>query len=279
MALIEQLRRDLEQMIVNFTQQNPNMAVERSQNIYEIRNILKSNNPLKVHATLLDYANKLSTGFVSIWPFLEVNKFKNALLQVLNSSLYQENSMLKAMVSEMGVRLSHDNIIQSPSDKNILARIVRLEQSLDHQNELVVDLQSEVKRLKIENQFLTKTITQLAEKNKQLTLENQKLAEAKTKVEKEADQLKRKYEQLLEENAALKSQILTMSTVSDKPVSKSSSSNPNSENERTKTNSAIRLPLSCYAEFYKSRTTDDVKSTSSDRVLVDRKSVSLITGK
>lgn len=276
---MEQIRHDIEQAIASFTQQNPNMAVERSQNIYEIRSILKSNNPLKVHATLLDYANKLSTGFVSIWPFLEVNKFKNALLQVLNSPLYQENSMLKVMVSEMGVRLSHNNIIQSPSDKNILARIVRLEQSLDHQNELVVDLQSEVKRLKVENQFLTKTITQLADKNKQLTLENQKLTDAKTKVEKEADQLKRKYEQLLEENAALKNQILSMSTTNDKQVVKSTLSNPNSENERTKANSAIKLPLSCHADFFKSRTTDDVKSTSSDRVLVDRKSVSLITGK
>lgn len=279
MALIEQLRHDIEQTIASFTQQNPNMAVERTQNIYEIREILKNNNPLKIHATLLDYANKLSTGFVSIWPFLEVNKFKNALIQVLNLPTNQENSMLKVMVSEMGVRLSHDNIVQSPSDRNILARIARLEQSLDHQNELVVDLQSEVKRLKVENQFLTKTITQLAEKNKQLTLENQKLAEAKTKVEKEADQLKRKYEQLLEENAALKSQILTLSTTVDKPATKTNSSNPNSENERTKANSAVKLPLSCYAEFYKSRTTDDAKSTGSDRVLVERKSLSLITGK
>ena len=202
MTTIKKLRDDIERAITLFIQNNPNLSPERQQEISRIRELLAHNNPLKVKARLDEYINTLSTGFISIFSFLEVNRFKNALQQVLNSPAYQENAILKAMVLEAGIQLNQDDIVNL--DKNILSRVEKLERALGTQQDEIGTLQQQIKRLKEENQFLHKNMAKLSDANKELKIENRTIKEAKVRVDKEVKDLKQQYEVLLAENTALK---------------------------------------------------------------------------
>jgi hypothetical protein len=75
MPIIEDLRHDIEEAIDHF-KVNKELSIERQNNIRYIKKILtKTNNPLELRNNLLLFLDNLSTGFISIWPFLEVNQF------------------------------------------------------------------------------------------------------------------------------------------------------------------------------------------------------------
>lgn len=279
MLLLEQFRHDIERAIAEFAQQNSPISPIRSQNIAAIRELLQGNNPLKVCSRVTDYVNRLSSGFVAFWSFLEVNRLKNALLSVLVLPMYQENAILKKMISEMGVHLPHDGTKHMSSD-NILVRIDRLESSLNLQNQHVANLQLEVKRLKVENQVLTKTITALVGKNKELTLECQKLKEDKAKVQAEGDQLTQKYNQLMKENAQLKKKIFSTQPPFDSKEEQVPSNGVLSSvtvNTTTKDSVKSKLSAHCDAEFFmNSSHKEEEKSSIKENILVGRRIRSLM---
>jgi FtsZ-binding cell division protein ZapB len=205
--IIESLRHDIEEAITQFSQQNQDISQDRQQDILHIRGLLDIQHPLELRLRLFDYVTHLSTGLASILPFLEVNKLKNALKQVLNLPKYQEYALLRSIMSE-----GH---VSQPSDPHLLARVEKLEQSVQGQTQEISLLQREVGRLKGENKALLKTISMLAGKNKVLAEENLTLKQEKTKVEQDTVDIKQQYQLLMNENINLKNQISRLQSKPD----------------------------------------------------------------
>jgi FtsZ-binding cell division protein ZapB len=204
-TILEKLRQDIERVIDAFEQKNKTLSQNRQQNIREIREIIISGNAVKVRTDLVQYVEKLSTGFASLWPFLEVNRFKSVLKAVIYSPAYLENAILRAMVMEAGRGM--DQTKTSHSHKGVLDRIDKLEKSLATQQDELSFLNQEVDRLKKENLFLIKTIAAFNGRNTMLKEENTQIKKEKLDLENELQGLKQKYDQLVTENDALKSQL------------------------------------------------------------------------
>lgn len=209
-SIIERLKKDIEKAVANFVKQNGNLSQERQVNLRQIWEILQSENPTTIRDELVNTVENLSTGITKLWPFLEVNKFKNVLRDVINLPIYSETAILKALVAEGGGHSLLDRSTQLTTDAKLVARLDRLEKVMIFQGHEISALQNEISRLKTENLYLTKTISMLSEKNKQLTFDCQKLQDAKSKAEQDASKLKLDYEQLQKENRALKKQLQTL---------------------------------------------------------------------
>jgi hypothetical protein len=206
-TILEKLRQDIERVIDAYEQKNKTLSHNRQQNIREIGEIIISGNALKVVTDLVQYVEKLSTGFASLWPFLEVNRFKSVLKAVIYSPAYQENAILRAMVMEAGRGMDQAKTTSQCSHKGVLDRIDKLEKSLATQQDELSSLNQEVDRLKKENLFLIKTIATFNRRNIMLKEENTKLKKEKLDLDSELQGLKQKYDQLVTENDALKSQL------------------------------------------------------------------------
>lgn len=260
MTIIERFRDDIEESISKFLQQYDVASVQRRQDVALIREILKCNNPLQVKMKLTKFIEGLSSGFISIFPFLEVNRFKASLKQVIDSPQYQENMILKSMIDEMGIHLAEDNIALTPNDKNIMLRLERLEQALEGQHQEMARLQTEVKRLKTENQFLSKTISILVEKNKELSVEKKQILEDKSQLEKDFTDLKKQVELLQNENKSLKSKILQVAHTPEK------NTGPQKENDikqiiQPALDKQPTLPCKVQATFLSTGNTSQVKDS------------------
>lgn len=280
MSLIEQFRQDIENALAEFTRQNPAMSPLRSQNISDIRVLLQSSNPVKVCAKVADYVNKLSSGFVSLCFFMEVNRFKNSLQNVLALPMYQENAILKRVISEMGNQTVINGAQHSTSDKTLLARMESVESSLNFHTQQVDALRLEVKRLKLENQVLTKTITNLVEKNKHLAGECQKLKDDKIKIQADGGQLKLKYDQLLKENDELKKKMFYINTNSDSNEEQVPNKDElSSDNPTSKTKNGTQSKSSAYGDaqfFIRPIPKELIKNKCNQNTLPGRKAQSLI---
>lgn len=207
MPIIERLKKDIEKAVANFVKQNGSLSQERQTNLSQIWEIFRGENPSNIREELVNYVENLSTGLTTLWPFLEVNKFKNVLRDVISLPRYSETEILKALIAEGGRHSSPDKSSHATTDSKLVARLDRLEKVMTFQGHEISALQAEISRLKTENQHLTKTISMLSEKNKQLTIDCQKLQESKSKAEQNANKLKLDYEQLQKENSALKKQL------------------------------------------------------------------------
>jgi uncharacterized coiled-coil protein SlyX len=207
--IIERLKNDIENAVAHFVKQNGSLSQERQSNLGQIWEIFRGANPITIREELINIVENLSTGLTTLWPFLEVNKFKNVLREVINLPRYSETGILKALIAEGG-HSSLDQPPQAMTDSKLLARLDRLEKVMTFQGHEISALQNEISRLKTENQHLTKTISLLSEKNKQLTHDCQKLQEAKSKAEQDANKLRVDYEQLQKENIVLKKQLQSL---------------------------------------------------------------------
>lgn len=210
MRLIEQLRTDIDNAIRKFFM-NKIVSTERQQNIRCIKQMLMCDNPLKAKIYLTEYIENLSSGFESLLPFLEVNRFKNLIKNVLNLPKYQENAILKALLEEMGLSMGQDSFEDPNKDSfSIHSRLNMLEQKCQIQSLKITDIDQEIKRLKTENEFLCKTISLLTGKNTQLVNENGVLIKERNKFKKLYQELNDKYEEVCSENIYLKNKLSSL---------------------------------------------------------------------
>jgi DnaJ-domain-containing protein 1 len=265
-SILESLRNDIENSLMVFIRDNKNLSLERKQNIATIKKILVCNNPLQLKIKLNQHLDTLSSGFISYLPFLEVNRFKNSVKSVLELPKYQENWILKAMIAEAGIQLSQDNPLPLHPDRSILLRVEKLEGLFQSQQQELDALQLEVKRLRIENHFLTETISMLNNENKQLVICNRQITQEK-------DDLKQKYETLIKENAALKKQMMELSKATP---SKTQAMKENVPPKRAlpRNTSQLSKPQSCKKPFSIDFDTDQ---TSTIQLEFGRKSLSART--
>jgi regulator of replication initiation timing len=206
MLLIDKLRAQIERAISRFQAENPDMDQERVVNINRIRTILKGNNPINVKVELSDYLESLSSGFFSLLPFFEINRFKNQIQEVLGRPHFEETPMLRTLVMEL-TKITQTSRNSASSDSVILSRLDNLEGNFRVQSASFEELKAEVNRLRVENQFLTKTVSLLSDTNKELASKNRTLEEDKTKLVQDQKNLKLKYEALIAENIQLKAKL------------------------------------------------------------------------
>jgi hypothetical protein len=242
MSILLQLRRDIEQAIAVF-KQNRELSLERHGNITDIETILKSDDPVDIQMKLVSYVDHLSSGFISIWPFLEVNQFKAALKKVLNLSHYQENAILRTLLEEKKESV-HSPIVQN-LDSTILMRLEVLEKASETQETAIYRLQDEVSRLANENKFLTNTISILSEENKILLDKNKEISREKEQWKTACRETQIKYEQLIKENTKLKTKITEYTSVS----SNASEKNKNNSIESSSPDAKITKKDSTFLYF------------------------------
>lgn len=276
MSIIDQLKKALQNALEQFIKDNGQLCSERQQNVQEIRRIMVESGPTEVREALCQYVENLSTGLKTLWPFLEVNKFKNAMLGVLNAPQFSERNILKGLIAQLGEHMaSHQPNQGKKNDPELLTRLERLEKVVSFQSHEVSGLQQEISRLKQENQHLTKTIALLSDKNNQLILAHQKLREEKAQVENNANQLKQAYGQLQQENAALKKRI---EELTGKPSKKSETENVDDRQKLTMINPFI--PIFKNSRSCKSEASEKallLETIESDEKQVSGRSLSLRT--
>ncbi len=140
--------------------------------------MLKGNNANLVRAELSNYLNNISTGFLSILPFLEVNRFQHTLRQVLEVPKYHETNIIKTIAAESGIFLDKDNVIDGV-ENSLSKRVKKIEEELDSQKQKIGGLQQEIQGLKAENKNLRQLLATMSAKNKDLISENEALRERK----------------------------------------------------------------------------------------------------
>lgn len=199
--IIHKLRRDIEQAIIKFKP-----SPERNEDIRRIKLMLKGNNANLVRAELSNYLNNISTGFLSILPFLEVNRFQHTLRQVLEVPKYHETNIIKTIAAESGIFLDKDNVIDGV-ENSLSKRVKKIEEELDSQKQKIGGLQQEIQGLKAENKNLRQLLATMSAKNKDLISENEALKKENGATKKEAQDIKEKYELLKKENASLKQKL------------------------------------------------------------------------
>lgn len=200
MTIIDQLINDIKSAIAKFLTSHTKISRELNKKIIEIDSVVRNNNPVNLVQALVSHVDSFSTGFIAIWPFLEVNKLKNIIKEILVLPKYQENVILKSIIFEM-------NTDPASSNLHILNRLEKLEGAYSLQNFSIKNMGEEIKSLTAENQFLTKTLSMLAEKNKTLSLENEVFKSEKQGLEQEASKLKLERQTLIDENKLLKNKI------------------------------------------------------------------------
>jgi DNA repair exonuclease SbcCD ATPase subunit len=210
MPIIDNLRQDINTAIDHF-KANKNLSFERQQNIRDVQKILtNTNNPLEARNNLLNFLNNLSTGFISIWPFLEVNQFKQALKSVLENAKYQDTQILNAVLSET-VFQQNNNVSSFIPNQDLLDRVKKLEKLREVDGKKILTLQEKMERLQNENDLLSQSVQSISEENKYLKNLN-------SNITKERDNLIQKYEGLIKENLALKKQLQDLSNSAKQEV-------------------------------------------------------------
>jgi archaellum component FlaC len=231
MPIIVNLRDEINHAI-NLFKENRELSAERKQDIATIKHFFSTNDPIEVRNNLLNFINNLSTGFISIWPFLEVNQFKKVLKAVLEQPKYEEKQFLKTVSAEIQSGSSIfrrfeilENLVQSQQSKigalqhdvedgqnkiGVLQKKVSEGQSeLGSLREKVNVLNQEIESLRSENTTLTKSLFHLRKENRELQNLNATITQ-------QYGDLKQEYEVLMQENRALKQQLQSF-THSDSP--------------------------------------------------------------
>lgn len=205
MKLVSKLRHDILQALKTYLAKNYDnetaIPPSRRKDIEAITSMLEDSDPINIRYNILQYLDKLSYSILAIFPFLEINRFKHSLSQVLHAPSYQEITMLKTLLKE--AQSQHLDFRK----KNSGDKLEQLELKICQQLKKTSKLDQEINRLQIENKFLCQTIELLTNKTENLQNEKSELMSNIADLEKKQQSLTEKCAGVLQENYHLQQKL------------------------------------------------------------------------